>query len=250
MIKFFRKIRQNLLLEGKTGKYFKYAIGEIVLVVIGIVIALQLNNWNENRNLLKKEKHYLNEIAVNLEADIDRINEIFDFNRTKDSLLDETINPLLAFTSDSEISQIIAKNFELNSIFNLFEQNNVGYKNMTQAESIGLIQNDSLRQKLTEYYKQEEELKTGTAARIRVLTREFSDISTKFILNKSTIAQITGKENNWPLNIDLNREDKTNLLSYLINIKDNTTYYSNRLNRAQEEARDLRNSINKYLRVK
>lgn len=49
MIKFFRKIRQNLLIENKTGKYFKYALGEIVLVVIGILIALQVNNWNEER---------------------------------------------------------------------------------------------------------------------------------------------------------------------------------------------------------
>ena len=49
MIKFFRKIRQSLLSQGKTGKYLKYAIGEIVLVVIGILIALQLNNVNENR---------------------------------------------------------------------------------------------------------------------------------------------------------------------------------------------------------
>ena len=47
MIKFFRKIRQNLLMENKTGKYLKYAIGEIILVVIGILIALQINNWNE-----------------------------------------------------------------------------------------------------------------------------------------------------------------------------------------------------------
>ena len=49
MIKFFRKIRQNLLMENKTGKYFKYAIGEIILVVIGILIALQINNWNSQR---------------------------------------------------------------------------------------------------------------------------------------------------------------------------------------------------------
>jgi len=49
MIKFFRKIRQNLLSEGKTEKYFKYAIGEIVLVVIGILIALSINNWNQER---------------------------------------------------------------------------------------------------------------------------------------------------------------------------------------------------------
>lgn len=49
MIKFFRKIRYNLMETGKTTKYFKYAIGEIVLVVIGILIALQINNWNEQR---------------------------------------------------------------------------------------------------------------------------------------------------------------------------------------------------------
>ena len=49
MIKFFRKIRQNLLSKGKTVEYFKYAIGEIVLVVIGILIALQINNWNQER---------------------------------------------------------------------------------------------------------------------------------------------------------------------------------------------------------
>ena len=47
MIKFFRKIRYDLMEKNKTGKYLKYAIGEIVLVVIGILIALQINNWNE-----------------------------------------------------------------------------------------------------------------------------------------------------------------------------------------------------------
>ncbi|MGS2727548.1 DUF6090 family protein [Psychroserpens sp. BH13MA-6] len=59
MIKFFRKIRHNLLSEGKTGKYLKYAIGEIILVVIGILIALQINNWNENQKENKLEKNTL-----------------------------------------------------------------------------------------------------------------------------------------------------------------------------------------------
>lgn len=58
MIKFFRHIRKNLMETGKTGKYFKYAIGEIFLVVIGILIALQINNWNENRKL-EDSKHKL-----------------------------------------------------------------------------------------------------------------------------------------------------------------------------------------------
>ena len=59
MIKFFRKIRQNLLMENKTGKYFKYAIGEIILVVIGILIALQINTWNEGRKNIAKEQQIL-----------------------------------------------------------------------------------------------------------------------------------------------------------------------------------------------
>jgi hypothetical protein len=49
MVKFFRNIRSRLLAEGKITNYIKYGIGEIVLVVIGILIALQINNWNENK---------------------------------------------------------------------------------------------------------------------------------------------------------------------------------------------------------
>ena len=74
MIKFFRKIRQNLLSEGKTGKYFKYAIGEIVLVVIGILIALGINNWNENRKNKQAEKIVLNNILENLVTDSKQFN--------------------------------------------------------------------------------------------------------------------------------------------------------------------------------
>jgi hypothetical protein len=49
MIKFFRQLRQKLLTENKISKYLLYAFGEIVLVVIGILIALQINNWNDGR---------------------------------------------------------------------------------------------------------------------------------------------------------------------------------------------------------
>ena len=74
MIKFFRKIRQRLLSEGKTGKYFKYAIGEIVLVVIGILIALQVNNWNQNRIQENALKNTLQVLANNIQSDIDALN--------------------------------------------------------------------------------------------------------------------------------------------------------------------------------
>ncbi|MGB5203859.1 MAG: DUF6090 family protein, partial [Eudoraea sp.] len=59
MIKFFRRIRQSLLTENKIGQYLKYAIGEILLVVIGILIALQINNWNEVKKTEVKIKNSL-----------------------------------------------------------------------------------------------------------------------------------------------------------------------------------------------
>ena len=66
MIKFFRKIRQNLLSEGKTGKYLKYAIGEIVLVMIGILLALQVNEWNNEQNRKKVEGVIIEQLKSDL----------------------------------------------------------------------------------------------------------------------------------------------------------------------------------------
>jgi len=71
MIKFFRQIRKSLLMENKTSKYLKYAIGEIVLVVFGILIALQINNWNEQRKLKKVELNLLYELQDVLEGGVD-----------------------------------------------------------------------------------------------------------------------------------------------------------------------------------
>lgn len=86
MIKFFRQIRQNLLSEGKTGKYLKYAIGEIILVVIGILIALQVNNQNQIKNEKKALKNYLEKIAINVKSDI-KVAEFMIETRTQQSLL-------------------------------------------------------------------------------------------------------------------------------------------------------------------
>ena len=68
MITLFRRFRQRLLSENKFSKYLIYAIGEIILVVIGILIALQVNNWNQNRIDSKIEKQLLTELLENLEV--------------------------------------------------------------------------------------------------------------------------------------------------------------------------------------
>ena len=69
MIKFFRKIRQRLVSENKFSKYLIYAIGEIVLVVVGILIALQINNWNENQKINDTVQNYYNQLLQDLNKD-------------------------------------------------------------------------------------------------------------------------------------------------------------------------------------
>ena len=69
MIRFFRNIRQKLLSQGSFSKYLGYAIGEIILVVIGILIALQINTWNENKKIAATVDNYLNQLLSDLAAD-------------------------------------------------------------------------------------------------------------------------------------------------------------------------------------
>jgi len=84
MIKLFRKIRQNLIMENKTANYLKYAIGEIVLVVIGILIALQINNWNTNRiNTIEEGKIIRN---LNSEFKLNKTNLNTEILRTEQSI--------------------------------------------------------------------------------------------------------------------------------------------------------------------
>ncbi|MCA6073792.1 DUF6090 family protein [Fulvivirga sedimenti] len=80
MIKFFRKIRQKFLSEGKTGQYLKYAFGEIILVVIGILIALQINNWNQDRLLRHQMKANLTNLASAIKQDYDLLKAIEESN--------------------------------------------------------------------------------------------------------------------------------------------------------------------------
>ncbi|MCK0178872.1 DUF6090 family protein [Flavobacteriaceae bacterium S0862] len=69
MIKFFRKIRYNLMEQNKTGKYFKYAIGEIALVMVGILLALQVNNWNEGRKAKEHQLIFILSVKEDLTTD-------------------------------------------------------------------------------------------------------------------------------------------------------------------------------------
>ncbi len=146
MIKLFRKIRKNLLEEGKTTKYFKYAIGEIILVVIGILIALQINNWNELRKDLSKEQKILIELKsqfkdnlVQLEDKIHQRKLIIKSSKRALDLMDA--KTLVAMDTLTAILSplILAPTFDP-----------IDNEIMT-AENLQLIRNDSLRHYLTTF---------------------------------------------------------------------------------------------------
>ena len=155
MIKFFRKIRQKLLSDGKLSKYLFYAIGEIVLVVIGILIALQINNWNEHQKNREKEKIYLIEVKKNLESDLQ--NEIkpainFLSERVKmDNILRENFftieNPTISHDSINKLIIDFAKEWDL-------VLNTTGYSNIMSI-GMDIITNNSIRNDISNLYNYE-----------------------------------------------------------------------------------------------
>lgn len=98
MIKFFRKIRFTLMESGKTGRYFKYAVGEIILVVIGILIALQINNWNENTKKNKLKTSYISSLIDDYTKDTIQLNKSIAYNKLALQELDSIVE---TFSSDT-----------------------------------------------------------------------------------------------------------------------------------------------------
>jgi hypothetical protein len=147
MIKFFRKIRQNLLSEGKTGKYFKYAIGEILLVVIGILIALQLNNWNENNSKTKLGHKYLTQMKSELQDDALMLDN-FIFRLKKDLENQE------AALNTKDIARLPLDSLKmiLNSTNLDIKISELTYNKMNNLGLTALSNNESLNSKISEYY--------------------------------------------------------------------------------------------------
>lgn len=150
MIKLFRNIRRSLLNEGKTSAYFKYAIGEIVLVVIGILIALQINNWNEINKAKAYEKNTLKEIQKTLKADLVFFGLLKERIRIKDTAIDDLLlvrKGKLNLTDEELTRSIRQAHFGL-----IFSYNPAPYEAL-KSSGLDKIKTDSLRTALTKYYE-------------------------------------------------------------------------------------------------
>jgi len=154
MIKFFRRIRQNLLTENKFSKYLIYAIGEIILVVLGILIALSINNWNDNRkNRIAEQKLYKTLIEI-LEGDLEDV-------RSKTKILDSAIVGQEIFITESfESVKSRLTDTEIINLINKvaytsysFVPNISLYNKIVQNNEIDLIQSEELQRKVIDLYE-------------------------------------------------------------------------------------------------
>lgn len=157
MINFFRKIRQKLLSEGNSVKYLKYAIGEIILVVIGILIALSINNWNQSKQDQKLEINYLKGIKTNLQDDIEELELLFKLDTVKFNAYTALIRTISKDPSKSNQQEIISNLYNASG-YNWFEGQNVVFEDMKSSGKLNLIQSDSIKFSIQKYYRFFEEV--------------------------------------------------------------------------------------------
>ncbi|MCF7560919.1 DUF6090 family protein [Sabulilitoribacter multivorans] len=148
MIKFFRKIREKLLSENKFSKYFIYAIGEIILVVIGILIALQVNNVNEQQKSNDFEVKILKELRSNLKVDLleirDDLGLMVDINKACLDVkkhLEHFNEPTDSFNISTSLLRVTPHFSPINSGYDLL-----------LSRGVGIIRNDSLRKDISFHY--------------------------------------------------------------------------------------------------
>ena len=158
MIKFFRKIRYNLMGTGKTGKYFKYAIGEVLLVVIGILIAVQINAWYSHKQLKTGNEILLSKMLTELDLNKIRLNKIANTGTARFPSLDEAVkncDSLLRLTYQglraSDLDFIANGRFGAGgSYLNL---HNSIYEELINTGKLYTLGSDTLITAIKDYYK-------------------------------------------------------------------------------------------------
>lgn len=159
MIKFFRKIRQKMLTENKFSKYLLYAIGEIFLVVIGIIIALQLNEWSDNRKDKKLEKEYYCRLLDDVNLDKEQIQNLRHLAEERLVASNESVRLLLDEKSEKiNIASQLA--LSTRAIYSDFEPNNSAYQDLKSGANLNIIRDKSIIKNLNHYFNRFEELKS------------------------------------------------------------------------------------------
>lgn len=174
MIKLFRNIRRRLLRENRFTRYLIYAIGEIILVVIGILTALQINNWNEQENKITAEKKYLQSLEAEFQTNLSLLDQAMETNieilESVEALLNLFNPDELAILNERQLSEKIYMAFsrELS-----YKPSNGVFQDIINSGNLNLIRNENLRRELAsfnstiELYKAQEDEANRNLAQLR-----------------------------------------------------------------------------------
>ena len=170
MLKFFQNIRSKLLSKNQFGNYLIYAIGEIILVVIGILIAIQINNWNEQRKAGKMEQHFIKMILSDADGSIEDLEHTIRGARRQENAgkylfremglphqrMDSIDTSFLSSRQNQFLSDL-ATSIHFLSRTLTFQSSQSAYDELVASGNISLIQDLDLRSRITLFYKELED---------------------------------------------------------------------------------------------
>lgn len=171
MLTFLRKIRKNLIESGSVRKYLIYAIGEIILVMIGILLALQVNNWNIDRISGVQEKHYLQRIVQDLNLDLLEIEEVVESNHYRlyqaksildfmgeGQIFDEMEIYKKVLNADIDTLNVLKRPFGNGLVairyYDSFDRTDITFQELLANGKIDNVQNESLKIAILNHYSQ------------------------------------------------------------------------------------------------
>ena len=237
MLPFFRKIRWRLGANNQFFKYSRYAIGEIVLVVVGILIALYINNWNQERIDRKKEVVYLTEIRKNMVQDTIHISGVLSFNKSKKMAIIETFQIFENASVNGFNLTDFAMKMNLLSQFSVFNPMQTTFNNLLDVEGIDIISNLELRTKLAAYYNSDYE--KGTQEVIKSRTRHFTEYAGFQLTTQEIVQSFSSAKLDIKTNSDSKLHQDEKMISLMMHMAKTLEYHDSELDSIKSQIKDI-----------
>ena len=244
MIKFFRHIRKQLLSENRFSKYLLYALGEIILVVIGILLALQINSWNQQRQMIKKEGQFLNEINENLNEDLQAIEKNLAFNQKKYEAIDSAFHYMALMEQDKRYGKQFSSLLPILSNGVYYSPSRIAFDGIVSTGQIEIIRSTSLRKQLARYYV--DSSLDGVQEQLKINTQQFLDITTPKMINKEMTKFFTKRDFDVIDIEQLTLHNDPLILSKLFVMLNKTKEHDRRLNEMLQKIQTLQAAIQTY----
>lgn len=210
MLKIFRRVRQSMITQNRVSKYLLYAIGEIILVVIGILIALQINNWNEERKAKQIESSFFQNVLLDLEKDKEKMEYYRHFHQKRIEYLDT----LLTYVRNPNRTMGIKKfGMYVEPIFYSTNptQYNTTFESAKAMGTLGNLDNKEILKDLSQYYADFVLIESAFNSLNRFVENQFEPLM--YTLPESYMDETTG-------DLVINEEEVTDFYKKIASIED------------------------------